>query len=333
MKFEKWCELAQDDQFAIHPCGHQYSNFRYCLEVDRARTQLQIDEFRKGLKYARAERARRAAGGEAARLVRKAADIYGTRPNVPSPNEDFRLMSEPINTTNEPPIYFRLKKEGVTVKAGAYGFPPRRKSNRPVAGRRTIDPRIVWLAHHDDLIAATKHRRPSSHDRLITEVADVLGLTHPKPATATWTLTVMRPRVDGALFRPHAFSGGTGDRFCAYSNRPPFGMTIRSTSGDFGVRECVCRMVDIEDITSTPIGQAAIGLLCRACGLNVPEGPLSTQIHRLDLEPTDGYPHLLKRLQARFQELPDLKCDDSCHNTVCECDRLARPSPTLGARS
>jgi hypothetical protein len=251
------------------------------------------------------------AGGHAAICCYSAAQaLHAKRTSVAAPGEDFRLLSSPLDLETDALFFSLIRNFGLSAASSGYrAFPV---GLTPLHTNPPLNIRLGWLTPCDHAIKHVETLGSASLESMISGLANWLGLAVPE-VSVRWTLRVFRSVAPGSLFRPHALSGVLGHRFSAISEHEPFGTTIRSTTGEFGMPECIGRQVDLEDVTDTPEGASRISQLFQRNGLGSPPKSVIAEVYRSAVEPVDGYPRFQQRVMSR------LGISSRCSPSDCEC--------------
>lgn len=332
MDLKEWCNFAWQDQSAEEPRGHIYGNYRYCGSRGiKLITDAHIRSFAEALASVKeSPRGEMPDSGYGAYYCREAGRHLHLGPcGSIAPKDDFRLMSEPIEIDPET-VFFNLRNERQPTDVSSEGA--RYSANQPGSGAlgRVADDnipakRLLWLVDYDSVRQLVASNQPKSGPDLIGVLADYVGLV-------VWgingrkiesrSLRVYKPLSANVVFRPHAFSGGLGNAFSAFSEKLPYGQTVRATTGELGLPEAIGRCVDFDDITEKDAGKEVLDNLLRTCGLSLANTELTAELSADALEPAGGYrPFMLCVLRRlgfydNFFTLGGCCCDPSSSN--CE---------------
>lgn len=311
MILEEWCDLAQEEQFSSPRLGHLYSNYRYCCKYDLI-VDKHIEQFQEALAaVTRPTTVRPVSGGYAATCCVLATQAAHTgKTSVPLPSEDFRFTNTPIDLADGE-LLFSIQRV-VALAGTSQGY--RQEGSGNSGPNPPLNLRLVWLTPADAAIEQlfSLPVRPKSSAEIIATLADLVGLAvFDRPFRRA--LRVFKSVAERAFYRPHALSGVIGHRFSAASQHEPFGTTVRSSTGDFGMRECIAREVDLEDVTDSPAGRSLIARLFAVCGLPSPPDSVSCEIPASAVEPVKGYDHFHAIVVSRLEFVTP------CEVGACRC--------------
>ncbi len=254
MVIQEWCQWAQDDQNR-HRVSHLYANYRHSLKTSLMPRSTVADFVRLLSQYVAEggllDPARPGVAEDAVAAAHKAL----WRSPVPGP--DFRFSGPPIGEA----------AGTVLLNVGVRPAESRSTARTPVGQvRPRRGPRLVWLTRIPEVVAllhGAAARSPGGLDELafFRELVHALGLRpqdlNDLAPAFDCTVRLFRLAAGGRLCRPHALSGGYGDRFCGASPQKPYGSTADNRTGRSGLPEAICRADDIVELDARDPAYAA----------------------------------------------------------------------------